>query len=283
MSGEKYIFLLSFPAFILSLMTYPFLFEVERGQFNLIAMAICFLGIQLRSKNKMFSYLCFLFSIQLKLFPAIFVFFFAGKDWKKYLILGGTSFLLLFSLGYKKFAHFLFAIKERSKSDIYVSEVNTSIDSFFRLTEKVMNEWGNSAALNVLPTVEALAYIGMFGVLAVGLYVFFKKESHGVNAAFLLICTIITLLLPQTSHDYKISYLVGPILYFIGTLDFKKTNLVAVWLVGFCYSSMLWHFWEHKQGSQLFRMNTPALFIILFICLIPILDYFKKKNEVGKI
>lgn len=279
MTGDKNTFFITFPALMVSLMTYPFLFEIERGQFNLIAMAVCFYGIELRKRESIWGYVLFILSVQFKVFPAIFVFFFALKDWKKYFYLGGINFILLWSLGYKKFVHFFHAIKVRSGSDVFIAEVNTSIDSFFRLTERVMGEWGNTGALKVLPTIESLAYLSMFLILALGAYVFYKKQSRAVESSFLLICTIVTLLLPQTSHDYKISYLAGPLIYFIVTLSGNRINQVAIWLMSFSYSTMLWHFWEHKQNTQVFRINTPGLFIILFTCLIPLLNYFKQKNE----
>jgi hypothetical protein len=95
-----------------------------------------------------------------------------------------------------------------------------------------------------------------------------KNKMKGDDAGFLLACTLLTLLLPGVSHDYKLSYLGGPLIYFILRNEEKiKSSLYFV--LCFLYFSTLWHFWDHKQGSYfftvLFKVNTPAIYLTYFV------------------
>lgn len=271
-------FYLSIPIFIISLFTYPFLFEIERGQFNLIAMALCFYGLELNKKGHFFGHILFLISIQMKLFPAIFVFLFAKKDIKKYIYLGGVSILSLFLLGVDKFKHFLNAVIEISKSNIFISEVNLSTGSFFKVVSNVLTERGKSDLIPYINIIQILVMVFMVCVLCWLIYDFFKKENNYYK--LLLGCSILTLLIPQVSHDYKLSYLAGPFICFLFSYLNKKYELILIWVASFCYCSFLWHFWEHKQAFPLFKMNTPGLLIILFIVLLSTISFSNKKNAV---
>ena len=64
------------PIFVTGLFSYGFQFELERGQFNIIATFLCFLAIYMyhfHNKMKYLAYLLFILSVQLKIFPFIFI------------------------------------------------------------------------------------------------------------------------------------------------------------------------------------------------------------------
>ena len=271
-------FFLSIPIFLISLFTYPFLFEIERGQFNLITMALCFYGLELNKNGKFLGYIFFLISIQMKLFPAIFVFLFAKKDIKKYLYLGGISVLSLFLLGIGKFKHFLKAVTDISKSEIFISEVNLSVGSFFKIFSNVLIERGKSELIPYMNIIQIMIMIFMICVLAWLIYRYLNKEQDYYKLLFG--CSILTLLIPQVSHDYKLSYLTGPFICFLFSYLNKRYELFLIWIASFCYCSFLWHFWEHKQAIPIFKINTPSLLIMLFIVLLSTISFSNKKIEV---
>ena len=82
--------------FITGLFSYGFQFELERGQFNVIAAFLCFLAIWIfhyRNKYRYLAYVFFTFSVQLKIYPLIFIVMLINnwRDWKNNL----KRFLLL--------------------------------------------------------------------------------------------------------------------------------------------------------------------------------------------
>src|SRR5258708_2822484 len=99
---------------VTGLLSYGLQFEMERGQWNLIAFTFCLTGIYLfhhQPKLRPLAYLLFSVSIQLKLFPAIFVFTLIDdfRDWKgnvrRFLALGLANILALLILGINPVLH----------------------------------------------------------------------------------------------------------------------------------------------------------------------------------
>jgi len=97
------------------LFSHGFLFEVERGQFNVIAMLFCLLGIYLFHFHRRWripAYVLFSLSAQLKVFPAIFILMLVDnwRDWKavlkRFALLAAANFLCLFVLGPTAFREF---------------------------------------------------------------------------------------------------------------------------------------------------------------------------------
>jgi len=92
---------------LVGLFSYGFQFEVERGQFNIISMFFCFLGVWIfyfHKKSRILAYILFSLSVQLKVFPFIFILLFVDNAQRiktNILRLAGllfSNFLLLFVL-----------------------------------------------------------------------------------------------------------------------------------------------------------------------------------------
>jgi len=136
--------------FITGLFSYGFQFELQRGQFNVIAMAACFFAIWIFHNHKKYrtlAYILFTISIQLKVFPAIFIVMFISdwQDWKnnikRFAGLGLVNFALLFVLGPSVFVDFLRAIKAQSVNPSIWSG-NHSIRSFVISISNTANQTG---------------------------------------------------------------------------------------------------------------------------------------------
>ena len=94
--------------FVSGLVSYGFQFELERGQWNLIAFAFSLAAIYIfhkQTKYRWLAYFLFSLSVQLKLFPAIFIFSLIDNfsDWKhnlkRIIGLGVINIIALFLFG----------------------------------------------------------------------------------------------------------------------------------------------------------------------------------------
>ncbi len=98
------------------LFSYGLLFEIERGQFNLIAVTCAFAAILIFRRiprQRWLAYVLLTIAIQLKLYPAVFVFFFVDdwKQWKtnlvRWVLLGLANIAVLFILGVDTALHYI--------------------------------------------------------------------------------------------------------------------------------------------------------------------------------
>jgi hypothetical protein len=94
--------------FVTGLTSYGLQFELERGQYNVFTFLLCLWAIYIfhfHPKYRIFAYLLFSLSVQLKLYPAIFIVMLIDnwKDWKSILRrfagLAVFNILLLFIMG----------------------------------------------------------------------------------------------------------------------------------------------------------------------------------------
>ena len=269
---------------LLTFISYPFRFQLERGQLDIIMMMFCFLSIlifhQYGRKYVILSYVLFSFSIQIKLLSAIFVFtFFRQNDTvikllKRVLVLGAINIALTLSLGLDKSSHFFSSLYERSTGDSFIHELNTSVSSFFSLTKRDFKERfedGNEKYAPIIAAIDPLKYVVylmLIGGLFLGLYISFKNKLGGDFPPLLMICSLIIILLPQTSHDYKLPVLVTPLLYILTeNFEAKTTKIKKILQFSLVFLFMS-TFWYHKQGYLVFKMNTPALCLIYLICIL---------------
>jgi hypothetical protein len=268
-----------FLLFVIGLFSYGLQFEIERGQFNLIAFAFCFSAIYLFHKYpawRYFAYILFVVSVQLKIYPALFIFMFIDdwKNWKAILKrifgLGLLNFLLLFVAGLGTFNEFLGAT---SQQQLLLTPWNgSSIRSFvFVLSrrgfgvfpENVINMVGENTRL-----IEMIFLI-VFGICFFLLifYALFKRVN-GFNPYIFLACTIGALIVPTISNDYKLPLLIAPVsVLFVNWPDmdvvWKKVVSIAALLV---VSIAFWStFYPFKYKPEILQNSMPVLLLILVI------------------
>ena len=127
-------------AALAGVLSYGLWFELRWGQFNVLALAAAAWGVFLFHRGRgrrarLAAYALFTAGIQLKLYPAIFVFLFArdARAWKENLArwagLGAANAALLFALGPRVFGDFLQALRAQAEAP-YVWAGNHSIQSF---------------------------------------------------------------------------------------------------------------------------------------------------------
>jgi len=274
-----------FSFFLLTgLISYGTQFELERGQFNIIAVTLCFLSIYLFHRHYSFRYLAyFLFSIsaQIKLYPAIFIFLFIKdwRDWKGNLLrfagLGVFNIALLFVLGYDTFLEFLKKLRF-FLGDIYLFPGNHSIKAYtynlthygFGLFSTSTQNWLTEHA-SVIQSTFYLWFIICFGIILFNAY---KRNHSGINFNLILACTTIAMLLPSISLDYKLSLLAAPLAFVLSIMHpvegtkWKILSILSILLLSVSYSATLIPYIyrpEHLQSSMPFILTILTALAIL--------------------
>ena len=181
-------------------LSYGLRFELAWGQFNVLALACAAWGLYLFHRGaghpaRFAAFALFTAAIQLKLYPAIFVFLFArdGRAWRenlrRWVGLGVANVALLFVLGPATFADFLHSLRAQAAAP-YVWAGNHSIQSFAA--------WAGWPAL-------APALFAAYGIcFAVVAWRAARARNRGGFARLALVAALGAMLLPGVSHDYKL-------------------------------------------------------------------------------
>lgn len=191
------------------LYSYGLQFEIERGQFNVFAMACCGWAVYLFHRgagrsSRAACYALFTASIQMKLYPAIFVFTLTrdAREWKQNVIrwisLGAFNVALLFVLGSQVFRNFLLAIRHEFAELNWVG--NHSIHGWVLHLQTT----------SLKPFAHPLGLISGFVLAACLLFVLVRAHGRNDRSSFknlVLMCALATLLIPKYSHDYKLPIL----------------------------------------------------------------------------
>ena len=263
--------------FITGLFSYGFQFELERGQFNIIAVFLCLLSIWIchyHNRYRFLAYILFSLSVQLKVYPLIFivVFFSNWQDWKNnikgLLVLATVNFALFFVLGSSVFIDFVKALLAQTKNPaIWVG--NHSLCSFVTGASKTAAEHG-CARVNEY---SGLAQFALLAIIALCIFLImlqaYRQKQKGINPHLLLACTLGALLIPSVSHDYKLSILAAPVALLLSNNRLwtramsPRLNMIFIvlpFIFSAAYSSTLFSF---TNKPLILQNNFPALFTML--------------------
>ncbi len=267
---------------VTGLFSYGFQFELKQGQWNLIAFLFSVAAIYLfhqQPKYRWAAYLLFSISVQLKLFPAIFVFTLIDDftDWKnnakRIIGLGILNILALFIFGFNPI---LATIGSLSRTDFFRgSPNNLSLASFilFFLTIKDLLPRG-SLVLWLLRNnwLLQLLFLALFGFCL--LSIFFqahKRKAVGFNPYIFLACIVGACIIPSISYNYKLSMLPASIAISVPEILLNEEGknrpliILLAFIFSIAYSSMLY---SYINKPEILQNNFPALMLILIICTI---------------
>lgn len=241
--------------------SYGFLFELERGQFNVIATALCFCSIWLYHNHpnlRFLSYAMFTTSVQLKVYPLIFVVMFlrGWKDWRKDTLRIGVLILVnlacCFVLGRDVFDAFVKSLSQQAASP-YVWIGNHSIRSFVSIAMgKGLDRFGMKDWLWLQDHTQAIEFVllliaaSCFLIIIAIRYIRDKVSPDGYQ---LLVCTILSMVIPPVSHDYKLPILIGPVAILVanfkmGQFQVSKSSLFRLslfWVFSFSFFLPCFH------------------------------------------
>ncbi len=269
---------------VTGLLSYGFQFELERGQFNLLAVTLSLLAIWIyhrRPARRWLAYVLFSLSVQLKLYPLIFVVMFIDdwRDWthniRRVTGLCLANFALFFVLGPGIFVDFLRAIRVESASPRWIWVGDHAIHSFVSM----LLARAPQAGWPWRPSYEAWVIAGL--TLAVLACIFlilrqaYRQRAQGVSPHLLLACALGACLLPSISNDYKLSTLAAPVALLLGSLEASPPGVgvgngpwrggfsaVALFAFAAAYSSTLFSY-TNKPNALLIANACPALLIML--------------------
>jgi hypothetical protein len=249
--------------FITGLFSYGLHFELERGQFNLLAVSCCLFALYLfhhHDRAKYLAYLLFCLAVQLKIYPAIFVLLFVkdSRDWRRNLtrIFGllMVNVGLFFALGVGIFQDFFNALIRESGSNLWIG--NHSIRSFVLLAPLPHKSIFQCLLLGIV--------VGCIGLIMIHSY---RQRLTQFNAPLFFACTVAALLIPSVSNDYKLTLLTAAMSVAFphhrrSILPVAKRVFSSLLLlvVAFAYASTLYSF---TNKPLLFKNNLPALLTIL--------------------
>lgn len=278
--------------FFTGLFSYGLLFELERGQFNLISIGLAFISILIfhfRPRWRLLAYALFCISVQLKIYPVFFILLLTDdwRNWKltftRWIGLGLANIALMFILGPEIMAHY-FSATSRVVTSIGTNDWpgNHSINGFISYLMSIYN----------LSNDQFLALqIGLIGVVivlsSICFYLSFKRKNI-LDPFLILVCTIIALIIPSLSNDYTLAYLVGPAAFFFmhvqKTLHKTESAKGTMWfwtaISAFALSST---YYSYLQKPLILQNQFPILFLLLIcVTILSFLDFRTiNKNEVA--
>jgi hypothetical protein len=264
--------------FVTGLSSYGLQFELERGQYNVFTFFLCLWAIYIfhyHPRYRIFAYLLFSASVQLKIYPAIFIVMFIDnwRAWKDILVrfagLALFNLLLLFIMGYRIFLDFLAMLSTQLSTPGWTWNGNHSISAFvfnlakdgFRIIRPATLEVLQQNA-GLLKNLLLLIYIVAF---VSALLIAYRRNTGGPDPYLLLTCMIGALIIP-ISNDYTLSILAAPVALLLSNVPQMRNlpqRLLAISLVvgmSFFYASVLIPF---KYKPYYLSNAFPALFLIL--------------------
>jgi len=278
--------------FLTGLVSYGFQFELERGQYNVFTFLLCLLAIYIfhnYKKHRIIAYVLLTLSIQLKIYPAIFIVMFVDdwRDWKtvlrRFAGIGTANFLLLFIMGGKMFLEFINAVATQISTPGWGWNGNHSIKAFSGL---LANDGLGMIPPNVLagfkgnpgPLSTLLLLLFLIAFVS-AIVIFHLRNKPGIDMYLLLTCMIGALTIP-VSNDYTLSILVAPMALFLSVLPeikntrYKMPTISLILGISISYSSLLIPF---KYKPYFLSNAFPPLFLILIF--VTILNFLRYRNE----
>ena len=233
---------LFFSVLIFALSSYPFIFSIERGNYDIYAIlfALLSLWVLLRHPNKLWLQVILLsIATHLKIYPAILFFLLFIKHGKKLILpLLATNFVLLFVIGPNNAIAFFRTLLSSAGYGNNLSWIGNHSSYSFAIS--LLNMWkGTAPAFLVLWVIFTLIPILLWGAAVIVLIK--RKYSSQVAILFFMVSVPIMDLVPTISQDYKHVIL----------------NPAVIFLVGFIIKQII-------QGPKTFvYLQLGLLFVIL--------------------
>jgi hypothetical protein len=278
--------------FVSGLFSYGFHFEIERGQFNLVAIGLVFMAIALFHKAPKYQWLAFVLfciGVQLKIYPAIFVVFFTRnwENWKqnilRWVLLGISNAILLMVLGWDVLKDFL-SMMTNVVSGLGDTRwaVSHSINGFLAFIRSYFPMQSEAAR-----GLQIVIYLLVIGFIVICLYQAIKRKMV-LDPYLMFACILGALMFPSLSNDYTLAMLIGPaILYFAKINTLLTTSEIESgkipWVVVITLVSALAFastFYSYFVKEIVLQNQFPALLILLGCAAwLSMLDYRQTNNQ----
>lgn len=262
---------------VTGLYSYGFQFELERGQFHVLAVFLSFLAIWIfhyYPRWRFLAYVLFTISVQLKTYPAIFALMLISdwRDWKRnfarLFLLAAANVALLFVLGPEFCAAFVQVARTQS-ADPVLSPATHSIRAFVMLASQYLSDQGWPWLSQHSTLVQSILLAMVAACVIVLLLAAYRENKGGVNPYLLLTCTLCAMLIPPQSHDYKLSILAAPVAVLFTNERFadgfdhlfpRVVAIVLIFIFSVLYTSTTY---PSINKPTLLKCNCPALLLML--------------------
>lgn len=275
--------------FIISCLSFPFLFIVLRGNLDMLIMLFFIATIYfLNKKNYRWSSVFLAVVNSLKLFSFLFpIIFLCKKQYKEFFINIGLTFLLIIG-GFLFFkGNILYQISilleswiHAAQGYIYANNNNYGMvyqSSLFMLLKLIFCKNYSSSALSTFQLAKFYNLFVLIFTLATIISLF--KERFLWKQITLL--TLYMILIPSISFDYKLIFLYAPIWLFVNSEEKSRFDLIYTILLGLLLipKSIIFNNSNFFDGSifSLSLIINPV--IMLGIMLLIIYEQIKYKKE----
>jgi hypothetical protein len=188
--------------------SYGFLFSIERGNFDIYALAFSLAGlwILVQSPNRVWlQVICFSVAAHLKVYPAALFLLLFWKHGRRCLVpIVAVNAALLFCIGPGPALHFLETLSRLGVS-LRVWVGNHSAASFGQM----VNDFLGARGLPAIPGVVFLAVPVVIWLASI--LILLRRRYSNLGAVWLFALSVPLMnLIPSTSHDYKLVLLSAP-------------------------------------------------------------------------
>lgn len=220
-AGNHAIFLFFF---LTGLVSYGMQFELERGQFNVLALLLALTSVWLYHNLPSFrllAYTLLTIAAHIKIYPGIFalMFFSRWDDWKEnlktLLQLGSLNAAAFLVLGYRVLMQFIESLMNESENPLWVlpdkQPINHSVNAFLdKLAKNNDNEVPQAVAEWIGYSAPWLEFIFLAIIVMCGIIIIWRTLRNRPNLLHpdaLMLLILLGLLLPSVSIDYKLELL----------------------------------------------------------------------------
>lgn len=275
--------------FIFSLLTYPLLYILDRGNFDM-GIFFLFVGFIYAFKSQKYLLSAVLLAVQnaIKPFPILFLILFLHKKKYKEFFLSLFLIALLVFIGFfilkgpvlnqiSVFLQNLYLFKVLNVTDVSLSNGMANGSSLFAALKFIFCQYNNIISTTLLANIYS--YISFFITFVTLIFVW--KETLFWKKITLL--TFLMLLLPYITGDYKLIFLFVPIWLFLNTEEKSKFDLIYTVFFGLLLiPKKMFMFFAHTQAiSKLvtFGVLINPIIMLIFIGLIIFEQILKRKKE----
>jgi hypothetical protein len=232
--------------FIIVFLTYPVLFAVDRGNFDLLVCVLLLLFAFTYERQKYRASTIFLaLAIAIKPYAAIFIIvYFLDKKFKDgLLVIFNTVFLTVLSLSLfkdglivetQKYFHILFG-----RAEYLLGNQQGFTSDLFGLLTVGIKFIGDTLGIDkngftmYLPSNPGLKVAYGLAVIGIAIYfVIYLWKKHPPLWKVLSVLTILVILLPFSSYDYRLVYLFVPLLMYLAINNNTRNDLLTIILWG---------------------------------------------------
>lgn len=277
--------------FIITLLAYPILYILDRGNFDMFIFFI-FAGVIYAFKSERYALSAILLAVinAMKPFPILFLILFLQKKKYKEFFLSLMLTCLLIICGFLLLkGSFLSQIKVFSQ-DLYLFKMLNVVDT------SLSNGMSNGSSLfpalkfifchynNIIPSV-LLAKIYNYICLIIASFTLIFVWQEKIFWKKISLLAFLMLLLPYIIGDYKLIFLFVPIWLFLNTKEQSKFDGIYTVLFGLLLiPKKIFFFWVHKYGlMQLvtYGILINPLIMLLFIGLIIFEQFTLNKSKLN--